>query len=354
MSDRLSRPTNKVDEKGRAVFLNEKGRTFVVGDKGRKVHVKKVFEKVPEKQTKTRKAQQPKSQKAQQTSPPRMERTFVNKILGRKGKPTLLYDNNFNERREYLEALAKKVGTKDTRETGFMGDSVILWEDIKTYQELMMVTTFFLRGMLAGAPYFDGQIYQNSKNLVGNKLIAINAGGFVSVDGQPQSYVTGVSKVNSRYVYEIDQISYLIGFLPLHHQDGLRKFAQKKRSLGVHIIAWTYAPKKLFNTFPKTDAYMVTRDRQALTRNALAETEWEPFSHLRPGGERIVEYVRSYFELFDDTNRTVGNILKKECMFVELAGPKFGKNGIAMEDVILEYLKTPEAMKLTEKYRIKM
>lgn len=92
----------------------------------------------------------------------------------------------------------------------------------QTYDDLIAANLAFLRGEITRTPYHLGPVSEETRPLL-DKLIRINAHGFVSTNGQPGDLKTGYS-AKQKWYYAIRQKPYITGFLPGAYLDAFVAF----------------------------------------------------------------------------------------------------------------------------------
>lgn len=91
---------------------------------------------------------------------------------------------------------------------------VVIWNRIKTFEDLIEVNSSFVEGKIYKSPYHGGPV---TNDMDVSNLSKINRLGFITIDGQPYSPIS-ISELNGGrgYIEQI-QIPYLVGILLEKH-----------------------------------------------------------------------------------------------------------------------------------------
>jgi len=217
----------------------------------------------------------------------------------------------------------------------------------------MLANVAFLRGALSRAPYHRGPVAEETIPLV-QKLIQINAHGFISVSGQPATCKHAeqetadegapTSHNQSGVVFgDTEQKSYLQGFL---HENYLADFVTFIQSQPCFYQIRHRSPnlRVLCGNFPaSTRDYTVTRVRSHPDPEQLSTVPWTDTTVL--GFDSFTDGCDEWDHIWGHFS-TLKRICAEECVSVFLAGREYGQ-GPLMEDVLLSFFdKAPVMIQL--------
>lgn len=177
----------------------------------------------------------------------------------------------------------------------------------QTYDELIAANLAFLRGEITRTPYHLGPVSEETRPLL-DKLIRINAHGFVSTNGQPGNLRTGYN-AKQKWYYAIRQKPYITGFLPGAYLDAFIAFMATPerasqydyRLYTVREFQKTIAPswwtritdtltrretpptvinkvELVFSRATNPDVIVVTEQKSSSALQKLAKEEWDAFT----------------------------------------------------------------------------
>lgn len=219
-----------------------------------------------------------------------------------------------------------------------------VFQNIKSYKNLVDVNVAFLQGKISETPYHLGPINAQTIPQL-TDLMKINKEGFLSIEGQPAMKVTEfISRTwrnqqgqqQGNWWYSIEQKPYISGFLPKKDLLSFVYFMKDQSDYYYQVIIHTTPSQLLFTTFP-TSPYNVTRQKAHKRKQQLSSTPWELFTNIRrPDGH--IDY-RNDFVDFPMIYK-----LLEETVYVDIAGKNYNQGSV--EQLLLQFYHSKKQQQL--------
>lgn len=162
-----------------------------------------------------------------------------------------------SNRRTNRQRTNSRSGTTAVRGAIRRGDPDAAFDAVRSYQDLIDANLAFLSGKLDSTPYHDGPVDPETVPLLG-VLRKINQSGFVTITGQPALCEHDQLRTNGTARYDMEQISYLEGYLPVQQ---LVDFVRFMKMRPVYITVWNTATNKVMFSNQPTVRYVLSRGR---------------------------------------------------------------------------------------------
>lgn len=164
------------------------------------------------------------------------------------------------------------------------------WYRASNFSDLIALNKEFIKGKLSVTPYHFGPLETDDKKFK-NKLLKLHEYGLLTDNGQDSNCTYGeyikegktevMGKHKPAYYVDEERHGYVDFFVDLVENEfmAVALAAQIMNSDLVYSI-YDFYTKKTRSNIPTTEEYNVTRERAALTKEALQQTPWELHSNL--------------------------------------------------------------------------
>lgn len=144
------------------------------------------------------------------------------------------------------------------RRFGLSQDPLRVWDQVTTFQELVVVNTAFILGLVDMTPYHAGPLDPETLPLV-PKIALLNTLGFVSINSQPglfergayvpETWYTRNGREQGAWYVDTDQRGFIYGFLHSADLPRLLTFLQAQQDIYA-VVAHALGGAPIYSSLP--------------------------------------------------------------------------------------------------------